>query len=477
MNTMMPGNPRYQPKELVPYFGYDYLCRWQVEVEIALLHTLGEIGVIPTEVIAELTPEVEEQLRALLTTQQDEIERTVTKHDIRALIQLIQPVVGERLAPWVHLMLTSYDIIETARALQYKRAYGDVIRPSIAAVVRLLSNQAKSYADTLQIGRTHGQHALPITVGFWLATILYRLVRTWQQLDDASRGLVGKISGAVGAYNAQILLLPAGAELESKLLARLGLHPSAISTQILPPEPLAEFLFETCLMSAVLGQFGRDCRHLMRSEIGEIKEEFGAKQVGSSTMAHKRNPINFENLEGTWLKTKSEFGKVFDTLISDHQRDLVGSSIARDFPVILINLQHQLNTLLRRDKERNLTFLERIVVDEAVCQRNFDQAANTLMAEPLYIALQMFGGYKGDAHDLLNHQLVPLAQRKGCDVAHALQGLTYTNPDLKQAWDKIPLEIRRALASPKDYIGHARHKTMNIIIYAEATLRTFSVKT
>ena len=121
-------------------------------------------------------------------------------------------------------------------------------------------------------------------------------------------------------------------------------------------------------------------------------------------MAHKRNPINFENLEGTWIKNQVEFGKVLATMVSEHQRDLVGSSIARDFPTIVVNLVSQLNTLLREADGK--PFISRISVDEASLKRNFDAQGDAILAEPIYIALQM-AGYEGDAHELVNHVAMP----------------------------------------------------------------------
>ncbi|MCK5061728.1 hypothetical protein KAR28_04205 [Candidatus Parcubacteria bacterium] len=445
-------------------------------VEIATLKTLYEIKVIPDSDFGDLLPDVETQLMAIPTTEVDKIERQITHHDIRAWVRLAQDIIGKKLARWVHVPLTSYDPIDTGRILQFREAYEKALKPAISEVALLLAGRVEKFASQIQIGRTHGQHALPITVGFWLATVLSRLLYNWQQMDIYANSLVGKISGAVGAHNAQL-----GLEFTSKtdknsfeklVLAKLDLKPAPISTQILPPEPLGYFLFSCVMMSAALAQLGRDCRHLMRNEIAEISESFESNQIGSSTMAHKRNPINFENLEGTWLKTKNEFGKVLDTLISEHQRDLVGSSVARDYPIILINLQQQLNTLTKKNKDK-VPFLERINVNENACKKNFNQSAGLIIAEPLYIALQM-AGYPGDAHELVNNTLVPEAKLRNWKLITVLEEMANNDSGLKKIVDRIPTDVRKLMWDPERYVGDSMKIAIKTVKRTKQTVFNFS---
>ena len=464
-NLVMPGQPRYQPKELRSFFGYDLLYLTVAEVELAVLEVLYEIRIIPKNEFVQLTPAVIELVRAIPTTTVDRIEREITKHDVRAWIREAQRIIGPPLNRWVHIPLTSFDPLDTGRILQFVRAYSQAIRPALLKTVGILAELVERFADQIQTGRTHGQPALPITVGFWLATILSRLLYNMQQSDACCGQLAGKISGAVGAYNAQVGLGIAercgDKSFEQRVLGKLGLQPARISTQILPPEPVANFLFACCLISATLGQLGRDCRHLMRGEIGEIAEDFAPGQVGSSTMPHKRNPIHFEQLEGMWLRTKSEFGKVMDWLISEHQRDLVGSSLARDFPIILINLQQQLNTLLRANTA-GVPFLLRMKVDVDACHANFARNAHLVMAEPLYIALQM-AGFTADAHQLVNERLVPKAQQLGCSLLSVARALAEEDDAISQALSAIPPELLERLECPERYVGEAPQRARQIV--------------
>ncbi|MDZ4221539.1 MAG: lyase family protein, partial [Patescibacteria group bacterium] len=265
-------------------------------------------------------------------------------------------------------------------------------------------------------------------------------------------------------YNAQVGLGIAERcgrkNFEERVLEKVGLKAAPISTQILPPEPLAFFLYACCMFSASLAQFGRDGRNLMRTEIAEISEAFEAGQVGSSTMAHKRNPINFENTEGQWIRNKNEFGKVQDALISEHQRDLVGSSVMRDFPIILINTQYQLNTLRRKGAD-GAPFLRRLSVDPDRCRENIGRSTYVVLAEPLYIALQM-AGYKGDAHELVNRTLVPAAQANQRQLIDELVCASEHDSDVRHALDNIPKAVYELLHHPTRYTGNAALKTLEV---------------
>ncbi|HEX3991489.1 MAG TPA: lyase family protein, partial [Acetobacteraceae bacterium] len=245
-NLSLPGNPRYQPKDLQSVFGYDNLFRAVAEVEIATLKTLADIGIIPTADIASLTPAVEQDLLAISTTEVEDVERNITRHDIRAWVRIAQGKVAPGLRRWIHVPLTSYDALDTARALQFVRGH-QVVQRLTGKVIGLFAQQVDVFALQPQIGRTHGQHALPITVGFWFATILNRILTNIQSANTEAANLVGKISGAVGVYNAQVGLGIAARSgdhtFEHRVLQKLGLKPAPISTQILPPEPLADYLF------------------------------------------------------------------------------------------------------------------------------------------------------------------------------------------------------------------------------------------
>lgn len=469
-NLTLPGNPRYQPKDLKEIFGYDKLAAVLVEVEVAVLDTLAESGIINIRDRALLTHDIEQKLLAITTTEMDKVEREITKHDMRALVRIMQKILPEPLRRWVHVPLTSYDVIDTARIIQFSRAHKQVIQPKLKPVISILRDQARTNANVVQIGRTHGQHALPVTVGFWFATILNRVLINASEMNRNAEKLAGKISGAVGAFNAQVGLGIDGkldVSFERRVLNRLGIESAPISTQILQPEPLAYYLFSALSLSAAFGQLGRDGRHLMRSEIAELTEPFEKGQVGSSTMAHKRNPLNFENLEGTHVKNTAEFLKILMIMISEHQRDLVGSSVSRDFPTLIVNLTSQLDTLLRTGED-GTPFLKRVCVSKEACTRNFAMQGDTILAEPLYLALQMHG-YPGDAHAVINHKAMPLVNNSRT-LVEAVELLTEHDPDLREAWRNIPQDLHVLFLHPENYTGRAAEITEKICACADIYL-------
>ena len=478
-NIMLPINPRYQEKagKLVTFFGYDRLYSPYVEVEIAVLQVLGEIGVIPLEIFELLTLEIIEKLRTITTSEIDVIENKITRHDIRALVRRIQEIIPDELMRFVHVPLTSYDVIDTARALMYYKAH-QVVKQAMYEVIFCMKVLVRKYANVIQGGRTHGQAAIPVTVGFWLANVLHRLTYNFQQMEYFVENLVGKISGPVGSYNAQVAFGIAEKcgrrTFEHRVLDKLGINPAPISSQIVPPEPLAYYLYSTLMATGVFGQLGRDARNLARSEIAEITEPVEPGQIGSSSMPQKINPISFENLEGTFIKTMAEFHKVLLCLISDHQRDLVNSSVMRDFPAIVCNLMIQTQTLLKEDKQ-GIPFILRMNVNEECCRTNFERSADLIMAEPFYIALQL-AGFKGDGHKLVKALAKKVRLDGGTLIDQARKmadpeaGLGTLELELHETLEQIPEAQLGMIGKPETYTGWAGQKSLEVAATAESLI-------
>jgi adenylosuccinate lyase len=372
----------------------------------------------------------------------------------------------------VHCFLTSYDVLGTGAVLHYLDAHRNVVMPAVTGVIIDLVELVRKYADLVQIGRTHGQHALPITVGFWLATILDRVVTNVVRLDELASNLTGKISGPVGASNAvETLGIAArcgGDTFERRVLRELGLEPSPISTQILPPESVAYYLHAAVLLSAALGQLGLDCRQLARTEIAEITQLDGSS---SSAMAHKTvNPITYENTQGMSLLSRNAYGLVFDCLQSEHQRDLVGSSLMRSWPAVIVYLQEQLDSL--QNKRNGQTFLQRLTVNAERCKANLALKADVLAAEMVYIALLM-AGYPGDAHAVVNKRLVPYATSMNCHLLDALDEAAIEDSAVGDAFARVPADLRERLRHPEQLVGNSAERALATAARAEAAVQAW----
>lgn len=446
LNLAMPGNPRYQPADLRPYLGYDQWAKWLAVVEWQYLETLEEVGVMPAEDSLGLTEQMLELLLiSISTTEQDARERE-TRHDIIALQDIMRPHLTNRLHRWLHFGATSYDIIETAYALQLKKCFEEVFIPKLHEVDDLWRAHIKRYADTLQAGRTHLQTALPITVGCWLANLHARFVDCAREAYKWAEAVPGKFSGAVGTYASQRALMPDYEHLEEILLSRLDLDGADVSTQITPPEARARFYHELLLLSGVLANLGEDVRILQSSQFGEI----GSASSTSSAMSHKTaNPIAAEQIAGMYESVKSEYGRVAGTLVSDLQRDLRGSNVMRDFPAIMVYVYQQLLTTER--------LLKSFTVDEARCRENFDAQGKLVVAEALHLSLQELG--IPEAHKFVNEKVVPLARKENIDLGQALMQVmlgTDEPPLSPETYEQLQtMPAWPYLKWPETYIGDA----------------------
>src|SRR3989344_4888830 len=358
-DSFSPVDYRYWDKDVAQYLSENGFTRYKLLVELALVKVLNRRGICPPDALAEI-----EVACGQVTTAEVYEEEERIRHDIRALVNCIQAKVSDKAKPYVHVTATSYDIVDTANAARYKDVTKMVLIPSLEKLQALLIGITTREADTAQVGRTHGQHAVPITFGFAMAGYISRLGGCIEALQILVSELFGKFSGAVGAYNASSLFFTDPEKFEEEVLAQLGLKPAEHSTQIVPPEALIRLLCEVVTTAGVMGNLARDMRQLQRTEIAEVGEEFDAKQVGSSTMPQKRNPINFENVESIWKIVVARMSTVFMDQISEHQRDLTNSASARTYGEIIAYAVSMAKRLHRT--------MCKLKVDKTNLKRNFE---------------------------------------------------------------------------------------------------------
>jgi len=375
--------------ELRDYLSEEAFVKYKAKVEAAVARVFEHRGILSKELCDEI-------VEAASTINAEEVyeEEKRTKHDIRALVNVIRNKVSDEAKPFVHLSATSYDVVDTANALRYKDAVMKVIIPDMLELERTWIAVAQREKDTLQIGRTHGQHAEPITFGFAIAQYVNRWGSQILRVREASENFVGKFSGAVGAYNATSLIFDDPEEFEREVLVLLGIKPAMISTQIVPPEPMADFVHSIISSFSVVANFCDDMRHLQRSEIGEVMEKVAEEQVGSSTMPHKRNPIGFEGVKSLWKRFMPQAVTMHLDQISEHQRDLTNSASQRYTQELLVVFDYCVRRLRR--------ISERLVVDRKRMRENFMISKDNIIAEPLYILLSYYG--HPDAHEYVRRK-------------------------------------------------------------------------
>lgn len=441
-DSLSPVDYRYWDEEVAEYLSENGFTKYKLLVELALVRVLHRRGICSEIVVKEVETACNQVTTAEVYEEEDRI-----RHDIRALVNRIRVKVSDSAKPYVHMTATSYDIIDSANAARYKKVAEKVLIPRLSKLESALIAITLREAETVQVGRTHGQHAVPITFGFALAEYISRLGGCIVSLRELANKLSGKFSGAVGAYNASSLFFNDPEQFEAEVLAELGLTPAEHSTQIVPPETLTRFFCEVTIVAGVLANLADDMRNLQRTEIGEVGEEFEAGQVGSSTMPQKQNPINFENAKSCWKIVAPRIITVFMDQISEHQRDLTNSASARTYGEIIAYVVSTAKRLTRT--------MYKLSVNHTNLERNLAMQKGLVVAEPLYIILAALG--HPDAHEKVR-MLTLRAQHE----ARSLEEVAASDAEMQEYLDKITPYQRQILSNPSLYTGIADKKAKSV---------------
>ena len=441
-DAISPLDYRYYDERLKPYLSENASIRYQLMVEAALARTLAEKKACSKKT----ADEIEAAARKVTAAEVYEEEQKI-KHNVRALTNCIRRNVSEAARPFVHLGATSNDVISTSEALRWKDATIKVLLPELLELEKILIQIAEREKETLQIGRTHGQHAEPVTFGFAMASFVSRLGGRIVAVKNAAENMIGKFSGAVGAYNASSLLVSDPEKLEKAVLEKLGLKPGSVSTQVAEAEYATDLMHAIVSSMGVMANLADDMRHLQRSEIAEVSEKFESAQVGSSTMPHKRNPINFENVKSMWKEFMPRMNSVYMDQISEHQRDLTNSASSR-FNAEIIAAAVVSAARLRK-------VMARLSVDAESLKRNFEKARGMIAAEPAYVLLASKG--HPDAHEAVR-KLTLEAEKTN----KTFQELLFSDEGLKSYLNKVPEKQLEIIRHPENYSGLASQKTEEV---------------
>jgi len=354
--------------------------KW-LEIEILACEAWAELGKIPASAVETIKKKASFDLQRIA-----EIEE-VTKHDVIAFLSCVAESVGDE-GKFLHMGLTSYDVVDTALSLLMRDAL-EIILEALEKLLKLLQEKALAYKDTVMIGRTHGVHAEPITLGLKFALWYCELQRARQRLERAKEVIsVGRLSGAVGTY-AHI-----DPYVEAYVCRKLGLKPAKISTQVLQRDRHAEYLNALAVTAASLEKFAVEIRHLQRTEVLEVEESFAQGQKGSSAMPHKRNPITCERLTGLARVVRGNALAALENIALWHERDISHSSVER---IIIPDSTTLLHYMIVKFTE----ILQGLQVYPARMEKNLQLTKGLIFSQRLLLALVEKGLLREEAYALV----------------------------------------------------------------------------
>jgi len=422
---------RYGTQEMKAIWEEDFRLRCLFRVEAALSQAEEELGMIPSGAAAEITKAAETASPNRARQIEDEIG-----HDMMAVV-LAMAEECPRYGEWIHLGATSNDILDTATGLQIKASL-DVLEPKLKQLLALLLDLAVKNKNLVCAGRTHGQIAVPTTYGLRFAIWASEVARHMERLAQLRpRAAVGKISGAVGT---QAAYGPKGMELQSRVMMHLGLVEVDVSNQVVQRDRHAEMICWMALVASTLDKIFVEMRSLQRTEIAEVEEGFGKKQVGSSTMPHKRNPIKSEQICGLSRIVRAQLIPAFENIPLWDERDLTNSSCERIvFPEAFIFTDHLITLAIRT--------LRGLQLRPDNIERNLTMLHGLNMAENVMVELAKKGAGRQQAHEIMRQ-----ASMKAFEEKRELIDVLLENPTVTSHLK--PQEIRDLL-DPHLYIGTA----------------------
>ncbi len=450
MKELCPLDYRYGRENMKSIFYEDSRLQYQMDVEAALARVHASLGTISAEDATEICRISNLDIVKLERVKEIELE---TRHDVMAMIKAMTEQCSGDAGKYVHLGATSNDIVDTATALQIKDAL-DIIDDDVDALIYTFAKLAKRERDTLEIGRTHAQFAIPITFGFKISGYIAEMIRHKDRLRELRpRACAGKMAGAVGTGAA---LGKNFFKIQEAVMEDLGLEYEPAATQVVGRDRYTEMI---CLMANIATSLERYCtevRNLQRSEIGEVSEAFDEKkQVGSSTMAHKRNPINSENVCGLARVLRGFVTPTFECQVLWHERDLSNSSAER------FTLPHVFALLDEMLKKTDYIFDGMIVHSDRML-KNIELSKGLVMAEPVMMKLTEKGLGRQDAHEILRK-----ASMIAMDKDRQLRDVLLETDELKNVL--TPEEII-AVMDPASYTGGSGEITDRMVKAAEKAI-------
>jgi adenylosuccinate lyase len=354
--------------------------KW-LDVEIAACEAMVKLGKVPAGAVKNIKKKA-----AINVARIDEIEK-ITKHDVIAFVSSLTEIIGED-GRFIHMGLTSSDVLDTALAIQLKEA-ADILLEDVDALLIILKNKAFEHKNTLMIGRSHGIHAEPITFGLKMALWYQEMQRNRQRLMNARKSIsYGKVAGAVGTFS---FIDPF---VEEYVCDKLGLKPAPVSSQIVQRDRHAEYFTTLAIIASSLDKFAQEIRLLQRTEVREAEEYFSPGQKGSSAMPHKRNPVLSENISGLARLVRSYAVAALEDVALWHERDISHSSVERVIgPDATITLDFMLG--------RFTGLMDKLVVYPERMLANLNMTHGVIFSQMVLLSLIEKGTTREDAYAIV----------------------------------------------------------------------------
>ncbi|MHA1350319.1 MAG: adenylosuccinate lyase [Promethearchaeota archaeon] len=436
-----PVETRYRT-EIADIFTEDKkLANW-LKVEAVLAKAHAKLGNIPQDAADEISKKA--NLNYVKLNRVKEIDKEI-HHDLMAMVKALSEQCKGDAGKYIHLGATSYDIEDTATALQLKEAILHIIK-SLKKLIIALIKVIEDKKNLVCIGRTHGQHAIPTTYGMRFSVWAYELDRHIDRLKETlNRITFGKMSGAVGTMAS---FGEKGIEIQNIVTRELDLHPPLIANQIIQRDRHAEVIFITTLIGQSLAKFSRQIRVLQRNEIAEMFEPFKKSQVGSSTMPHKRNPHKSERICSLARLLKSNVIPALDNIILEDERDLTNSANERIiFSENFILLDFMINQLT--------DIILGVEFDEFKIEENLNLTKGASLSEKVMVNLVKKGIGRQEGHEILRKAAI-----KAKNENILIKEILYKNPKIQEVLSKNEID---ELLDPHKYIGKALEQTENLL--------------
>ena len=366
--------------------------RTWLDVEILACEALAKLGEIPKKAAQNIRKKADFSVERI-----EAIERE-TKHDVIAFLTNVAEAVGPD-ARYIHLGLTSSDILDTAMAVRLRQA-SKIILKGCDRLLAALKKKAMAHKGTVMVGRSHGIHAEPITFGLKLALWYDEMGRNKRRMKQAMETVsVGKMSGAVGTF-ANI-----SPKVEAHVCRKLGLKPAPVSTQVIQRDRYAEYFTTLAIMASTIEKMAVEIRHLQRTEVLEAEEYFSKGQKGSSAMPHKRNPVSSENLSGLARLVRSNASAALNNVALWHERDISHSSVERVIvPDSTILIDYMLN--------RMTWIIRRLVVYPKRMQQNLEMTRGLIFSQQVLLELAKQGASREEAYKMVQTRAMEAWKRK-----------------------------------------------------------------